>query len=88
MAKGTKDTAPDVYELEGFEGRYGPAEDYTIGFENYSADSDLAPLFKGLPDDRCQCPHGGRISGGPDTTDPPHHGGHCEGSHLFWESLS
>jgi hypothetical protein len=37
MAKVTRDWAPDVYELEGFEGRYGQAEDYTIGFENYFA---------------------------------------------------
>jgi len=64
MAKVTRDTAPDVYELEGFEGQYGPAEDYTIGFENYSADSDMAPLFEGLPDNRCQCPHWGYVMKG------------------------
>jgi hypothetical protein len=26
-----------------------------------TADADLAPLFKGLPDDRCQCPHWGYV---------------------------
>ena len=28
-----------------------------VGFETYNEDSDIAPLFEGLPDDRCQCPH-------------------------------
>jgi hypothetical protein len=55
------DTAPDVYETEGLVGRYGQADGYTIGFEIYTADSDMAPLFKGLPDDRCQCPHWGYV---------------------------
>lgn len=30
-----------------------------FGFETYTADADLAPLFTGLPDDRCQCPNWG-----------------------------
>ena len=34
---------------------------YTVGFETYTADADLAPLFKGLPDDRCQAPHWGYV---------------------------
>jgi hypothetical protein len=59
-----KGTASDVVTAEGFEGRYGEAEDYTIGFETYSADADLAPLFKGLPDDRCQSPHWGYVMRG------------------------
>jgi hypothetical protein len=33
---------------------------YTVGCETYTADADLTPLFKGLPDDRCQCPHWGK----------------------------
>jgi hypothetical protein len=34
---------------------------YTVAFETYTAESDPAPLFKGLPDDRCQCPHWGVV---------------------------
>ena len=34
---------------------------YTVGFETYTADADLGPLFRGLPDDRCQCPHMGYV---------------------------
>lgn len=32
-----------------------------LGFETYTADADMAPLFKGLPDNRCQCPHWGYV---------------------------
>lgn len=34
---------------------------YTVGFETYTADADLSALFKGLPGDRCQCPHWGVV---------------------------
>ena len=34
---------------------------YSVGFESYSSDSDLAEFFRGLPDDRCQCPHWGYV---------------------------
>jgi hypothetical protein len=57
----SRDNAPQVEELEGFEGRYGEADGYTIGFETYTADADLKDLFRGLPDDRCQCPHWGYV---------------------------
>ena len=30
---------------------------WTVGFESYSEDADLAPYFKGLPNDECQCEH-------------------------------
>jgi hypothetical protein len=36
----------------------------TIAFERYSADADFGPLFRGLPDDRCQCPHWGYVKHG------------------------
>ena len=64
MPKISKSDAPDVMELEGYEGRFGELLDYTVGFETYSADADLAELFKELPDDRCQCPHWGVVMKG------------------------
>ena len=30
-----------------------------VAFEGLPAGIDTAPLFRGLPDDRCQCPHWG-----------------------------
>jgi hypothetical protein len=44
--------------LENFEGGY------TVCFEMHTADVDLAPLFRGLPDDRCQFPRWGYVVAG------------------------
>jgi hypothetical protein len=57
----SKKAAPDSLTMEGYEGHFGEVEGYTVGFETYTADADLAELFKGLPDDRCQCPHWGIV---------------------------
>lgn len=32
-----------------------------VAFEGWPAGFDSAPYFKGLPDDRCQCPHWGFV---------------------------
>ena len=32
---------------------------YTVNFTSFHEDVDATPLMKGLPDDRCQCPHWG-----------------------------
>jgi hypothetical protein len=61
MPKISRTNAPDVMELEGYEGRFGQLGDYTVGFEKYTEDADLSALFKGLPDDHCQCPHWGVV---------------------------
>ena len=61
MPKLSKRDAANVMEVEGYEGHFGELEGYTVGFETYTADADLSPLFKGLPDDRCQCPHWGVV---------------------------
>ena len=36
-------------ELEGYEGHFGELGDYTVGFETYTADADLAELFGVCP---------------------------------------
>ena len=62
MPRASKDTASETIAMEGFEGRYENfAGGYTVGFESYSSDSDLAEFFRGPPDDRCQCPHWGYV---------------------------
>ncbi|HXH95634.1 MAG TPA: hypothetical protein VNH40_00360 [Gaiellaceae bacterium] len=61
MPQASKTTASQVESMEGFEGRYEELGGYTVGFESYSADMDAAPIFQGLPDDRCQCPHWGYV---------------------------
>jgi hypothetical protein len=61
MPKTSKQTAPESMTLTGYEGHFARLGEYTVGFETYTEDADLAPLFKGLPDDRCQCPHWGVV---------------------------
>lgn len=61
MAKTSKDAASQAASMEGFEGRYEDLGGYTVGFETYSMDTDAAPLYKGLPDDRCQARHWGVV---------------------------
>ena len=52
MPKASKATASESAEAPGFEGHYENLEGgYTVGFETYTEDADMAPLFKGLPDD-------------------------------------
>lgn len=59
--KTSRETAQDTLEMEGYEGHFSDLGGYTVGFETYSSDADLADLFKGLPDDHCQCPHWGIV---------------------------
>ena len=61
MAKIGSQQASQVETMDGFEGRYDELEGYTVGFETYTEDADPSPLFKGLPNDRCQCPHWGVV---------------------------
>jgi Cupin domain len=62
MPKASKHTASESFSAEGYEGRFAHFDGgYSVGFETYTADADPAPLFKGLPDDRCQCPHWGYV---------------------------
>lgn len=62
MSKASKSSASETVEVEGYEGHFeSMADGYTAAFEKYTADTDLAPFFKGLPDDRCQCAHWGYV---------------------------
>src|SRR5262245_21047070 len=36
-------------------------EGYAVSFVQFRQDIDATPLLKGLPDDRCQCPHWGYV---------------------------
>jgi hypothetical protein len=44
-----------------FESHSDELEGYNVSFDKYDQDLDMTPLFKGLPDDRCQCPHWGYV---------------------------
>ena len=64
MARTTKTEAPILVDEPPIEGRYVDLEGHTVGFETFRLDADPAPLFRGLPDDRCQCPHWGIVTSG------------------------
>jgi glyoxylate utilization-related uncharacterized protein len=38
--------------------------DMTVSIETFPSGLDTRPIFKGLPDDRCQCPHWGYVARG------------------------
>jgi len=62
MAKASVTTTSESVELDGYEGHFEHFDEgFTVGFETYTADADLAPLFVGLPDDRCQAAHWGYV---------------------------
>ena len=53
--------SPVAFDEESIEIRVAELADYTCTFEKHKADDDPAPLFVGLPDDRCQCVHLGYV---------------------------
>jgi hypothetical protein len=61
MPKISKQDASSTETAPGYEGHFEDLGGYTVAFENYTEDADLAPLFVGLPEDRCQCPHWGVV---------------------------
>ena len=61
MPRTRKDEAPVLVDVPVLEGRYVELDDYTVAFETFREDADGTPLFRGLPDDRCQCPHWGYV---------------------------
>jgi hypothetical protein len=64
MPRTRKDEAPILVDEPEIEGRYVELGDSTVSFETFRTDVDPAPLFRGLPDDRCQCPHWGLVRSG------------------------
>jgi hypothetical protein len=60
MPKASKGTTSETVRVEGYEGHIENFEGgYTVAFEKYTADADLTPFFKGLPNDQCQAAHWG-----------------------------
>lgn len=65
MPKTSKETASRVTVTEGIgEGRSEELDGYIARFSTATADHDAPELFRGLPDDRCQCPHWGYVISG------------------------
>ena len=64
MPKASKESASHKEDMGVMAGAYEELGGYTVGFETFREDADATPLFRGLPDDRCQSPHWGYVIGG------------------------
>ena len=61
MPKVSKDSAAHVGQHGPVEDRHEDIDGYTVNFVSFGVDIDGTPLLKGLPDDRCPCPHWGYV---------------------------
>ena len=84
MPKLSKETAPRVDDAGVMIGRYGELGGYTVGFEHFREDADATPLFRGLPDDRCQSPHWGYVVSGSVTFHYADHDETYEGGDAYY----
>src|ERR1700730_17076478 len=61
MPKVSRDSATQGGEFGPVVDRSDQIEGYAVNFTSFRDDIDATPLLKGLPDDRCQCPHWGYV---------------------------
>jgi hypothetical protein len=59
--RGTKQEIPVTYASDGVELHEIEWGDMNVSLESFPAGLETAPIFRGLPDDRCQCPHWGYV---------------------------
>lgn len=58
---GKREDIPVVFEVGSAYSRDAEWGDINVAFEGFPAGMDTTPLFKGLPNDACQCPHWGYL---------------------------
>lgn len=61
MPKVSRDSAPQRQEAGPVVDLRDDLDGYTVTFTSLVEDIDATPFMKGLPDDRCQCPHWGYV---------------------------
>jgi hypothetical protein len=64
MPRAAKADTPITVDVPQVEFRDADLGGYTVSFGSFKVDADPAPLFQGLPEDRCQCPHWGYVVSG------------------------
>jgi hypothetical protein len=64
MPRTNRAEAPVIIDSEVLTSRHAELDGFTVVFEEYHIDADGAPVFEGLPDGRCQCPHWGVVESG------------------------
>jgi glyoxylate utilization-related uncharacterized protein len=73
MPKVSKQTAREVVTAGPMESHSEQLGDYVVAFSTFHEGGDASPLFKGLPDDRCQAAHWGYVFNGRITFKYPDH---------------
>jgi hypothetical protein len=61
MPRVSRSSATHVENHGPVEDRHEDLDDYTVNFVTFGQTIDATPLLKGLPDDRCSCPHWGYV---------------------------
>ncbi len=64
MQKVSRDSAPHRQDAGPVVDLRDELDGYTASFTSLLEDIDATPLMKGLPDDRCPCPHWGYVFNG------------------------
>jgi hypothetical protein len=64
MPRARKASAPITVNTPFYCGKTVQLGDVTVMFETFPEESNGAPFFRGLPDDRCSCPHWGLVVSG------------------------
>src|SRR3954454_1667599 len=59
--RGSRSDVPVTVEMAGVEIREVEWGEMNVALEQFPEGVNTEPLFKGLPDDRCQCPHWGYV---------------------------
>ena len=82
--RGSKQDLPVAFDEDGVRSQQVEWGDLNVALERFPAGLDTAPLFKGLPDDRCQCPHWGYVLSGRVTFRFPGHDEVFEAGDAFY----
>jgi mannose-6-phosphate isomerase-like protein (cupin superfamily) len=84
MPKVSKESAAHVEDHGPVEDRHEDLEGYTVNFVSFREGIDATPLLKGLPDDKCHCPHWGYVVKGRVTYRFADHEEVCEAGDAFY----
>ena len=84
MPKVSRESATNVADMAAAEDRGEEFDGYAVTFVTIRQDADLAPMLKGLPDDRCQCPHWGYVLSGTLTWRYADHEEVCEAGEAYY----
>ena len=84
MPRARQDTAPVTVDTPFYIGKTVELSDVTVMFETFPAEHDATPFFRGLPDDRCPCPHWGLVVSGSWTAHYRDHDETFEAGDVFY----